>query len=287
MESKKFNIFDGFILKVIALVTMTFDHIGIFITNPQIANIFRTIGRLAFPLFIFLLVEGVRHTHHFGKYFLRIAILALIIMIGTVGVTIFIDSSFTFSSPILDLVFVSLMIYLINRKDKLSFLAILPAAFLVLCFAIEIYEDKNASSVKFLPYFLRADYTIFGLLLSLGFYFSKPLVNVFLKTRDETKDLTETNVARIGENLLSILSLMIATFLYQLISKNYEVCWEILLEDFLVLKNLYRCFCKTSIRESKINPNIANGITSYNVLDGVAIDIGHHSRCVILPGGEQ
>lgn len=223
MENNKINIFDGFILKIIALVTMTFDHIGIFVTNQTIATVFRCIGRLAFPLFIFLLVEGVRHTKNFWKYFLRISILALTILVGTIGVTKLIDPTFTFSSPIIDLVIISLMIYLINRKDKISFLAILPAAFLILSFVVTIIEKNAGNYIKFFPYYLRADYTIYGLLLSLGFYYAKPLSNLFLKNKEETANLAVTSIQRTAENLFCILTIFIGTFLYQLISKNYGV----------------------------------------------------------------
>lgn len=227
MKNKQPNILSGFILKIVALITMTFDHIGIFILDEKISTIFRSIGRLAFPLFIFLLVEGVRHTKHFGKYFLRISILALIIMIGSIGVTLFIDKSFEFSSPIMDLVFVSLMIYLINRKDKLSFLSIMPALYIVLCFIIEVIEFKTNKPVSFLPYYLRADYNIFGLFLSLGFYFAKPLSKLFFKSKNEIENLVYTPYQRIAENLISVLVIFLATFIYQLIAINYGVQFDV------------------------------------------------------------
>lgn len=63
------------VLKLIALVCMTLDHIGYFVTK---LSFLRIIGRLAFPIYVFLLTEGFRHTSNRGRYALRLAIFALI-----------------------------------------------------------------------------------------------------------------------------------------------------------------------------------------------------------------
>ena len=82
----KKNIFfiNGFFLKLIAFLLMTMDHIGIFLLmNPdtiQVGEIFRLFGRFAFPLFVLMLVEGVRHTKSFAKYALRLGIVATVII---------------------------------------------------------------------------------------------------------------------------------------------------------------------------------------------------------------
>ena len=72
MQNRRFPlILSSFWLKVIALVTMTIDHIGLtFDIEP-----FRYIGRLALPLFCFMIAEGVIHTHNFKKYALRLGVM--------------------------------------------------------------------------------------------------------------------------------------------------------------------------------------------------------------------
>lgn len=84
----------GSTLKIIAISTMLIDHIGATIIQEQVYTLsgnyaammsmfnlmigMRTIGRLAFPIFCFLLVEGFLHTKNVKKYALRLFIFALI-----------------------------------------------------------------------------------------------------------------------------------------------------------------------------------------------------------------
>ncbi|MEG2144984.1 MAG: TraX family protein, partial [Oscillospiraceae bacterium] len=52
---------NGTNLKLLAILLMTVDHVGA-ILFPEIGAL-RIIGRLAFPIFAFLICEGVEHTH--------------------------------------------------------------------------------------------------------------------------------------------------------------------------------------------------------------------------------
>ena len=90
MELRKTGL-SGSTLKIIALVTMFIDHIGAVIVQrtmwmPGFEHDFwrslywplRYIGRLAFPIFCFLLVEGFVHTSNVKKYLSRLIIFALV-----------------------------------------------------------------------------------------------------------------------------------------------------------------------------------------------------------------
>ena len=67
---------DRRVLKIIATVTMIIDHIGYLLGK----NYFylRYIGRLSFPIFLFLIVEGYFKTKNYSKYLFRLFIFALI-----------------------------------------------------------------------------------------------------------------------------------------------------------------------------------------------------------------
>lgn len=77
-------------LKLLAMITMLIDHFGaaflFFYMNigdnrlkyRELYNVIRSIGRISFPIFIFLLVEGLYHTKNIQKYLLRLALFSLI-----------------------------------------------------------------------------------------------------------------------------------------------------------------------------------------------------------------
>lgn len=62
-------------LKVVALLAMVVDHVGVYLL-PEILSL-RIVGRLAFPLFAFALVQGFLHTSDFSMYSRRVLFLAL------------------------------------------------------------------------------------------------------------------------------------------------------------------------------------------------------------------
>lgn len=65
-----------FQLKIFAVVTMLIDHIGAALFPGVI--FLRIIGRLSFPVFAYLLTEGLLHTSNIRKYFGRLFLFALV-----------------------------------------------------------------------------------------------------------------------------------------------------------------------------------------------------------------
>ncbi len=76
MEQKNVRGLSSAILHLLAMALMLCDHIGQ-VFFPE-AGWFTDIGRLAFPIFAFMLVEGYFHTKNIKKYILRIFIFAIL-----------------------------------------------------------------------------------------------------------------------------------------------------------------------------------------------------------------
>ncbi len=71
----------GSALKIIALLTMLTDHIAAFLIDinryPAVYYTMRYIGRISFPIFCFLIVEGYFHTKDIKKYMFRLAVFGI------------------------------------------------------------------------------------------------------------------------------------------------------------------------------------------------------------------
>jgi hypothetical protein len=64
------------LLKWIAVITMTVDHVGM-ILYPEL-EFLRFVGRLSFPLFAYLLMLGAETTRNIRSYFIRLFVFAFI-----------------------------------------------------------------------------------------------------------------------------------------------------------------------------------------------------------------
>ena len=138
-------------LQIIAILTMTVDHLGFYLF-PN-CEIFRIIGRIAFPLFAFLLAEGFMHTRSRSAYFYRILLAAVItqplcyISDGVTQTTYAHNVLFT-----LDFAFVALM------------MAERGGYFLI-----------GVPLIALLASALNCEYGVFGVLLVVGFYYARKI----------------------------------------------------------------------------------------------------------------
>lgn len=97
----RFPQLSGNALKLIAAAAMLTDHVGLmfFPANP----VFRIIGRLAFPIFAFMIAEGCRYTRSKLRYFRNLFVLALLcqIVYFIADGSMYLSVLFTFSLSVL------------------------------------------------------------------------------------------------------------------------------------------------------------------------------------------
>ena len=72
----KYKILNGNTLKIIAAISMLIDHIGLLFFPFD--GIFRIFGRLAFPIFAFMIAESAKYTRNRKRHFLMMFSLAVI-----------------------------------------------------------------------------------------------------------------------------------------------------------------------------------------------------------------
>lgn len=146
-------------LKLIAMLTMTLDHIGVCLL-PRI-SLLRIIGRLALPIYAYMIAEGCFYTHNRKRYFLRLAGLALVcqIVYGIADRSLYQCILVTFSLSVGLICAVDAA-----QKQKNPFMVFAAAALLV---GISLLCEVLPSH---LPGF-HVDYGIWGVLLPVIIYF--------------------------------------------------------------------------------------------------------------------
>ena len=176
---------------------MACDHIGLALVSffpydmniIQASNILRGFGRLALPLFIFMIVEGVIHTKSIKKYLLRLGIMASVISTVLIIVT-YVDFGDNFNlvplqgvgNIFIDLVLVALTVYLLKQENNyLKFLILLPLVISFASFFVKAYEYATGAAVHWYPNWLYLQFDWMSLLLGIGFYFSYKLADIYIE----------------------------------------------------------------------------------------------------------
>ena len=161
-NGKKYQILDGTTLKLIAMISMVFDHAGdMFFPDVMWP---RMIGRLAMPIFSFFIAEGFSHTRDRKKYLCRLGIFALI---SEIPFDLAFEGKIGFSHQNIMLSFflavVALMLYdwiQGGTKSEENHASIGKTVLGVIAVA----------AIAALSLLLRADYTIFAVIAVFLFY---------------------------------------------------------------------------------------------------------------------
>lgn len=126
-----------FTLKLLALFFMIIDHIGYFFIANETYLIYRLIGRISAPIFLFLFTEGFIKTSNRRKYQERLFYIGIIMYIGNYILSIFCEKMYPLNTNIIFTMFLC-SIYLcfienkkINKwlKTILLFIGLIPFYF--------------------------------------------------------------------------------------------------------------------------------------------------------------
>ena len=160
MEESPFEIFTSDTIKILACITMLIDHMAIFLVgqeqNPGLYLLMRLIGRLSFPLFAFLIVQGFMHTRNVRNYILRILAFAVV------------------TEVIYDYAFFGEYVY-VGKQNALFTLVI----GLLALTGMRHFKDKTGATIGFgllacaVALFLNSDFTFYGVLMIIFFYFDQ------------------------------------------------------------------------------------------------------------------
>lgn len=151
-------------LKILALILMTVDHIGLFfipINSPWYA-ISRCVGRLAMPIFAWMIAEGCKYTKNRLRY--------LLTMLGVGIVSQIVECIYQDSLHMCILITFSMSVLLIyaldfslKRKNFFT-LCLLGLAFMAVCY-ICVFLPGDIPHLDF-----NVDYGIYGVLLPVLIY---------------------------------------------------------------------------------------------------------------------
>lgn len=153
LTQKQSGFLDSFTLKMIAIITMVIDHVG-YIFFPE-DMVFRAIGRIAFPIFCFLIVEGFHYTRSHTNYLIRLCVFAIL------------------SEVPFDLAFFGTVMDWCHQNVFLTL-----AFGLATIFCLEEMNTKKIFAIPFVllfaaSYFVHCDYGIGGVLLICMFYLTR------------------------------------------------------------------------------------------------------------------
>ena len=184
MERIKNNIFfnlSNTMLKIIGLVCMTIDHLYLYVfANTTInVSIFRIVGRIAAPLFLFAVIQAMRYSSDKKSYIFRLYKYHICICILEIVLSYLLHSEISFN-VIPEWLFTAIYIYLIDmiikKEHIIRHIVLMLIPILVGIGSLIIGPSCSVINV-FLPNIFTIQYSPFFLILGIGWYYMKKKKN--------------------------------------------------------------------------------------------------------------
>lgn len=165
-------------IKIIGIITMLIDHIGVYFENmisPEIYLIFRIIGRVSMPLFVYSLVQGYIHTSNLKKYILRLWGLSIITQVLIYTLSFLNDNYYTgyttYITEFLNIVFsFVLTLILIKSIDYSKKYTNIDNKYLNLIFRI-----ITITIIVLVYYFIKIDYSFIVPIIGIDYFLFEKL----------------------------------------------------------------------------------------------------------------
>ena len=161
----------GSALKMIAFATMLVDHAAILLfPHTSIYKFLRIIGRVAFPIFCFLISEGLIHSSDKLRYLIRILLFGFLcqapyaLAFGNGGIFADLNIYFTFAFSMLPIVLFLIISSVLEKKFSANVSKLVGAIAFFLCLIIIWQASKH----------VKIEYGLWGVGLTIVFYVSKP-----------------------------------------------------------------------------------------------------------------
>ena len=226
-------VISNFILKIIALIFMTIDHVGVFLPSSPLQFTFRVLGKIALPIFIYTTLEGCRKTKDIKKYMLRLGVMSIFMYIAIViaQLVLYFNNGYllVFQNiffTLLNLVFIYYLFFVNKNKNKRR-MVILPILIFIgsyIFFLLRINGISEFISSIFVDglttmYGLEAPIMFVGALL--GIYIYEEIVRKRLNN-DETlvNEFLCSKKAQLSRNIIMCLSIALVSLI--MYSFTYE-----------------------------------------------------------------
>ena len=226
-------VISNFILKIIALIFMTIDHVGVFLPSSPLQFTFRVLGKIALPIFIYTTLEGCKKTKDIKKYMLRLGVMSIFMYIAIViaQLVLYFNNGYllVFQNiffTLLNLVFIYYLFFVNKNKNKRR-MVILPILIFIgsyIFFLLRINGISEFISSIFVDglttmYGLEAPIMFVGTLL--GIYIYEFIVKKRLNN-DETlvNEFLCSKKAQLSRNIIMCLSIALVSLI--MYSFTYE-----------------------------------------------------------------
>lgn len=170
------------VLKILGCILMTLDHVALLFCTPEstIYFVLRSIGKIAFPIFVFLAVEGFYKSKDVKTYMLRLLVFAVGMdltgfLIGAIK-NIPVAQNPLIGNAMTDLFMGVLCLYFLDKKNWYSLLALLPIAYQ---FLSHVYISENYGTL------FKSDWGSLSIMMFVVLYYAKILSRKYIEKKSQ------------------------------------------------------------------------------------------------------